>query len=201
MADAQEYRKIAEMVDAIDAAYSGGAETIDVNSVFSNRIETKILGYAQISALLERGGAAPEVPEYQPQAPAPQTQVQQTQTPKHDLGKEKSNAAVKLKSMVGNIEKEFEGAVSKKVEEFEERNLVMPTLSLQDQLTDIEKISDGVRENAFNPEQKKIIIQEIKWLSSSAARIDPEKLDQDSRNILVLRDQKVKELRSKLNVT
>jgi len=193
--DAPDYQKIVEMVDAADSAYGGESETIDVNTIFSNRIEIKKLRYAQVSALLEKGGVIPEMPEVQPAA-----QQVQVQVPRQELGKERASAAAKLKGMVGGAGKEFEEEVKKKVETSAEAGLIMPTLSLQDQISDLEKISEGIDEGVFNGNQKKVIIQEIRWLSSSAAREKPASLNQEKRDMLTLREQKVKEIKGKLNI-
>ena len=192
MPDAPDYQKIVEMVDAADSAYGGESETIDVNTIFSNRIEIKKLRYAQVSALLEKGGVIPEMPEVQPAA-----QQVQVQVPRQELGKERASAAAKLKGMVGGAGKEFEEEVKKKVETSAEAGLIMPTLSLQDQISELEKISVGLDSSSFSPEELKIIRMEVVGL---VKRKKPAPSDDFQKNLASMRDVRLKDVSRKLGL-
>lgn len=201
MEDELDYQKAAAAVDSIDANAGGESLPIDIAEVFANRLEVKKVRYAELSPMLDKlemkkGETLPEAPAQAKQQQKPQ----QPQALRHELSKEMVSAAARLRSMAGGVGREFEGGVVRRIEEAEQAKLVMPTLSLQDQLSDLEKIKEGLGEGVFNKEQLKIIAQEVKGLSSLAAREDQSKLSDDQRELALMRNQRVKEIKTGLNM-
>jgi hypothetical protein len=75
---------------------------------------------------------------------------------------------------------------------------VLPTLSLQDQISELEKISEGLDEQVFSDEQLKIIKDEVYGLRD---RIKGEKIsatDEFQKSLINLRNQKINEVIKKL---
>jgi hypothetical protein len=197
LTDALDYDKIIEMVDAEGAQPSDASVSIDLSSAFADEIEVKELKYADVSAIVEgvepRKESAPEIKQQQPEVQAP------VAIPKHETSKEMEGAAGVLKGMVGGAGNELEETVTKEVEKKKGEDLVMPSLSVQDQLADLEKIAEGIKERAFDKEQLKIISQEVAALSSEAGT-GREGLGEEQLEIVMLRDQKVKEIKGKLHM-
>lgn len=199
MDEALDYEKVIERVDSAHETPEEAPVSIDLSTAFENFIEEKELRYSDVSALVE-GAEVKKIegaPEAQVQAPAPRQEVP---VPKHELGKEMEGAAGKLRGMIGGAGREFEGSVTKEIEKAKEANLVMPTLSMQDQLSDLEKIDEGLGEDVFDKEQIGIIIKEIGALSNIVARQDTSELSDDEKEIALMRDQKVKEIKVRLHM-
>lgn len=214
MEDTLDYDKIAADVDAIDNAATQERVTIDISATLANRIEIKNVGYDEMDRMLEsmetrkaevasaQETAQPQTvtqqPAAQPLAPAPASQT--PRVPQIQVGKEMESAGKRLRDMMGNAGKEFEQSVSQHVEEEKEKNLAMPKLSLHDQVDDLEKIEEGLNENVFDPEQLRVIGEEVGALDKIAARQDTSKAPDDQRELLVVREQKVKEIKARLNI-
>jgi hypothetical protein len=190
------FAKLVELVDSIGTYSNENSVLIDVSEVFGNALDIKKMTYEDVSQLLEGGEVkkAEVAPEVQPK-----TQTEVT-VPKHPIKKETENAAEKVRAMVGGIGKEFEKNVNKEIEKAEKRGLVMPRLSLQDQLSDLEKIDEGVAEGIFDKEQTKIIVDEVKTISFIASHEEVEKFGEDEKEIVLMRNQKIKEIKDRLNI-
>ena len=196
MEEQVDFAKFVELVDSAGASSNESSVLIDVSEVFENALEIRTIKYEDVSQLLEGGEAkkAEVAPEAQPKAQA------EAEVPKRPMKEETENAAAKLRGMVGGVGKEFEKNVSKEIEKAEKRGLVMPRLSLQDQLSDLEKIDEGIAENVFDKEQTKIIVDEVKTISFIASHEDVEKLEEDQKEIALMRNQKIKEIKDRLNI-
>jgi len=188
---------MAELVDSAEASFKGAEATIDISEVFANRLAVKKVAYSEVGTVLERVRARPEA------QPAPQPNVQQpkpqVQVPKRETSKEMAGAAVSLRGIVAGVEKEFAESVARKIEKAEEAKLIMPKLSLQDQLSDLEKIREGLEENVFDKEQLKIIKEEINGMSRISSREDVSKMSEDQRELVLMRNQRIKEIKGRLN--
>lgn len=197
-----DYEKVILQVDAAPEVSETASISIDISAAFGNSIEMKELRYEDVSALIE--GAETKKAETQPEAkPQPEVQVQAAAVPivpKHEVGKEMAGAAIRLRGMIGGVGKEFEESVTKRIESVEDANLVMPTLSTQDQLSDLEKIEGGIDAGLFDKEQTDIIVQEVNALSRIIARQDTSGLSDDEKEIALMRDQKVKEIKVRLHL-
>ncbi len=199
-----EYQKIVAIVDSKDTRFGAASETIDVPSVLANRLGTKRLDYEKVSAQLEKDESGRRVEPSKETVVEAKTQgaqkQQQLTVPKHGTAQERQGAAAGLKKIVGNIGKELEEGISEKFEGIGESGLVMPTLSIQDQLADLEKIGQGLQEGSFTKKQTEVIVREIKWLLHAAAHEDLSKLSESQRDFVQMRDQKVKEIKIRLNI-
>jgi hypothetical protein len=197
LTDALDYDKIIEMVDAEGAQPSDASVSIDLSSAFADEIEVKELKYSDVSAIVEgvepRKDSVPEMRQQQPEVQAP------VAVPKHETSKDMEGAAGVLKGITGGAGNELEETVTKEVEKKKGEELVMPSLSVQDQLADLEKIAEGIKEKAFDKEQLKIISQEVAALSSEAGK-GREGLGDEQLEIVMLRDHKVKEITGKLHL-
>lgn len=193
MEDTADYEKMVAMIDSADVQHAESSVSIDVSKALQNEFEEKELKFADVSGLLEgvKTEAAPEV-QAQPKA--------QMQIPKHEIGGEMQGAASKLKEMTGGISKEFAESVSKEVEKAKEEGLIMPTLSLQDQLSDLEKIEEGLGAGVFDKDQIKIIVQEVTALSSIAAHEGAGSFGEEQGDTVLMRNQKIKEIKDRLNI-
>ncbi|MGC8662273.1 MAG: hypothetical protein ACP5RT_00590 [Candidatus Micrarchaeia archaeon] len=116
----------------------------------------------------------------------------------HYEKKKAENAAKEIKSIVGSIGKEFEKSVKRETEKIKGEKLVLPTLSLQDQISELEKISEGIDEKVFNEEQMKIIKEEVRGLNEKLKSKKSQPIDEFQKSLLSLRDQKMKEALSKI---
>ncbi len=197
-----DYESAASLVDSMEASNVGEQATIDVGDVFANRLEVKTLKYAEADRILERGEVRrTETVPAAPQQPRPQAQAQvQVRVPKREVTRETVSAASRLRSMVGGAGKELAESVSTKMEQAKEAELVMPKLSVQDQLSDLEKIKEGLNENVFNDEQLGIIVDEIKGMSQISAREDTSRMSADQRELVLMRNQRIKEIKGRLNI-
>jgi uncharacterized protein YoaH (UPF0181 family) len=206
--DSLDYQKMSQVVDSADAESAQVSETIDISEVLSNRLAIKKLNYADVSARIDTSGA--RRPEAEPEVQQ-RNVPEQFAVPKHELTGERVSAAERLRSMAGGVGKEFGESVEKierkvaKAERAEKEKaggekLVMPQLSPQDQLSDLEKIEEGIGEGVFNGEQLKIIKQEVKALSSNAPREDTKGMNDEQREVAALINRRVKEIKAELNI-
>ncbi|MEM3181325.1 MAG: hypothetical protein QXS17_02515 [Candidatus Micrarchaeaceae archaeon] len=114
-----------------------------------------------------------------PSAPAPSSLTAQTiataqaaakaeakQTkPRPILFKKELNEAAKRIESVAGAGSTLRRSFSEAREQRQLKGLVLPTLSLNDQISDLEKIDEGLKEHVFNSEQLKIIKLEANGLS------------------------------------
>jgi len=207
MTEAANYEQTAAAVDLVDASYHEGLATLDMSEVFLDVLEIKKLKYSDVGMLVEgseikKAEAVQEVqsqPQQQQQTQQPKVQMQ-VQVPRHALEDDMKQAANKLMGMAGGVGKEFEEMIEKDIEEARESKLIMPKLSLQDQVSDLEKVQEGITEGSFGKEQVNIITKEIKALDRIASREDISKLSDDQKELAAMRNQKVKEIKSGLNI-
>ncbi len=73
--------------------------------------------------------------------------------------------------------------------------MVMPSLSLADQIAELDRIGLGLDGNVFNSEQLKLIGMELKALKISSMNENGAKTD---ANLVAIRDKKLKEVEGKL---
>jgi hypothetical protein len=135
----------------------------------------------------------------QPQQPAaPQQELPSaSQQPKSrapgPLDTFAENASRELKRIVPEKPKHEESAQAVGASE-----MVMPTLSLPDQITELDRIDTGLNGNVFNNEQLKLISMEVKALRESSAKEKDMKID---GNLVAIRDQKLKAVGKRLGQT
>ena len=211
MPDDADYESVASMVDSLEMTAGQESAQVEIEDVFADSLKVKRIAYADILKSLEapeaRKAERVQAAAAQPQA-AGATRLQGAQAPQRprpeapelEVGKEMAGAADRLRSIVGSAGRGLEESIQREEEKREERNLVMPRLSVQDQLSDLEKMAEGLQEGVFDAGQKKIITEEIRWLSSAASRKNLSGMNDEMRELVLLRDQKVKEIKGRLNI-
>lgn len=79
------------------------------------------------------------------------------------------------------------------------KDLVLPSVSMSDQISELERIIEGLKENVFDEEHLDIVIQEIYGLSQYVEKTDKDlkkkhvELSQLERSLWQIRDQRLKE--------
>ncbi len=71
---------------------------------------------------------------------------------------------------IAKVSKDIEEAINKQREERMFKGLVLPKLSLSDQISDLEKIKEGLEERVFDEKHLKIIKLETEGLSKLIAQ-------------------------------
>ncbi len=200
MDETLDYEKVIVQVDAAPEPSEKSSISIDLSTAFDNSIEVKELKYDDVSAFIDSVAEGAKKAEAAPEAkPKPAVQVQAA-APKHDVQREMEVAATKLRGMIGGAGKELEKTVTKEFAKPKETKLVMPTLSTQDQLADLEKIQDGIEGNLFTKDQMDIIIQEVQELSKNPASKETGGMSDEEKEVALMRDQKVKEIKVRLHL-
>ena len=186
-------------------AVIGSTEAQDTESrsvvadVYDLGPEVEIREYAMKDAtvlidMLEGEGAAQ--PKIAPQPSAKLQQTSKTTTKRPIFGEsarsqsEKNDVARQLESGLADKAK-----FVPKIKESDD-DLVMPSLSLQDQISELEKISMGLDRSAFNDEQMAIITKEIVGVRKTS--VTP--VDDFQRNLLEIRNIRLKEVYAKLGI-
>ena len=77
----------------------------------------------------------------------------------------------------------------------------MPKLSVQDQLSDLESIEQGMAEGTFDKKQLGIIANEIRWLYAASMREDTKGLSDEQKELVALRNQKAIEIATAMGLT
>jgi len=177
--------KIIEEVDALGKSTS--VVELDLDKVIANRIEIKQYNYEEaIQSLVGVEAKEEKIKEPEKVVTAPKE------------GIEVEKAANEIKNVIGSIGKEFEKNIKRETERIKGEKLVLPTLSLQDQISELEKISEGLDEQVFSDEQLKIIKDEVYGLRD---KIKGEKIsaaDEFQKSLINLRNQKINEVIKKL---
>ncbi len=169
------FEEAVNLIKGIEAQAQESEEfTIDPNSLEST-IEVKSVPYEQVMSQLgfaERH----EAKEQKPKAEEAQVRVQKTEQVQevpvkvqrkpqaHVFEKELGQAASKLES-IAKVNKSVERKLQEQKERKQMKGLVLPTLSINDQLSDLEKINEGLDEGVFNEEQLEIIRLEANGLA------------------------------------
>ena len=178
--------------------------TVDMDLVFKDVIEKKTLNYRQ--AMKELVAFGPMVAEQQPEeAPA---QAQQTAQKAPTAQRAKASASV---SVPAELEKEAAAELRKVVSgigggisEIRERRmlekLILPRLSISDQMSELEKIEIGNSDGSFSDEQKKLIRDEVKGLIVFIRKEDTSRLTDEQKELVALRNEKVNELKLQLGI-
>ncbi len=179
------YREVASLVtfvDRVDASQSGPKGTSQAGAPQPD-VPTQPAGMTHISM--------PNAAEQM--APQPQAQ-RSAQAPAAKSAGGLSAAAAELREAVSHIESSVGSIREKRSTE----KLVLPNLSLSDQLNELEKINLGIDGSIFNAEQLEIIKTEIKGLAKTALKHKQPPADQ--KDMMELRDKRLKEVLIKLGI-
>lgn len=123
----------------------------------------------------------------QQQAPAQQRPAAEQARPKKE---EVKKAAEELHTIVPQTRETREAATPKQMPAQEENDLVLPRLTIPEQITELEKIALGLDRNVFNSEQLKVVKDEVEGLARSARGRDHAQGQQGA--LVALRDKKLK---------
>lgn len=227
MEDGTEYEKAASRIGTAGAAQAGSAPiAIDLDDVLAKRIDIRRVDYAEVQRLLElieAKKAAEEAEAASKQRVQKNVEIGKklmnrgvTEAEK-ELGRaagllEKefgesskgraiaAKAAMELGRVARSVEKEFGEVVKRDSTKVKANGLVMPGLSLQDQLSELEQIDAGLDKGAFDAGQKKTIISEILGLEATAAKEGASFAGEDQKGLVELRAQRIRDIKSKLNI-
>jgi len=161
---------------------------LDIDKALQNKIDFKEYDYNEALLLLRGSEEKVEQKEQEIVQKAPQKEENE----------QILKATNEIKEIVGSVGKEFEKSIKRETQRIKGEKLILPTLSLQDQISELEKISEGIDENVFNEEQRKIIKIEVRGLKD---KIKNEKImpsDELQRSLVALRNQKVEEVIKKI---
>ncbi|MGC8547763.1 MAG: hypothetical protein ACP5MC_02025 [Candidatus Micrarchaeia archaeon] len=126
-------------------------------------------------------------PMVEEEKPKPAAAAKPVKPQRHIFEKELKEATEKLEK-ISKVSSEIEGEIAKQQEKKQVKGLILPTLSINDQLSDLEKISEGLSEHVFNAEQLKIIKLEANGLARLIAEgkeaSAPEDLAEMRNNLL-----------------
>ncbi len=189
----EEYRKAVDALNSQDAESEYGAD-LDIDAMFSEKIIGSEYSYDDALRMLgtvEQSQAAAQ--KAQPQAARIFEKISSTPAFSKDLEK----AEHELEDAMTKAEKVAEDIVEKAILKAVPSGSVLTTLSLQDQIAELEKISIGLDENAFDKERTRIIIGEVKHLSSS---VKTRKQDNEKSYLVELRNKRLAEVVQKLHL-
>ncbi|MGC9099212.1 MAG: hypothetical protein ACP5HW_01535 [Candidatus Micrarchaeia archaeon] len=175
--------KILEEVDSVGK--SSNVVEIDMGSAISKSILNRY-SYDDALKKLSIFEGREEIKIEKPQAPAP---VEEEKVEK---------AAEEIKEVIGSIGKEFEKNIKRETGRIKGEKLVLPTLSLQDQISELEKISEGIDENVFTEEQMKIVKEEVTGLKDKVKMEKTAPTDEFQKSLISLRNQKIEEVLGKI---
>ncbi len=188
-----EYLKAVQILDSLGPAGSG--LSIDINSVFVEKDLHSETGFNEVLQILLETQPAPEQTAFKVQMPQVLTRIPNTQ----EFSEELESAERELDSAVKKAEKVIEGFTEEIEEAIVKRapGSVLVSLSLQDQIAELERISLGLDENVFNRDRLRIIEKETKSLRTfSMARNTHE----NKSDLEVLRNKRLQEVMDKLKL-
>jgi hypothetical protein len=221
-----DYEKAISQIGTAGEAGSGSLPiAIDLEAVLRRKIGVRRIGFAEVGAVLEsvekqREAAAGEAASKQMVGKRvelgkkivgigvyeaeKELVAAEAALDKEFGGKIRGNAvaaeaARELNRAVKSVEKEFGEAIKKESRPVRTTGLVLPRLSLQDQLSELELISEGLDKGTFNGRQKKTIISEIIGIEAVAARENAGG-SVENADARALRDRKIRDIKGKLNI-
>lgn len=177
---------------------------ISIGDVLGSTISIAPMPYDTAAGIIGavEGGYTYVPPQVKPSAAIKPTGAPITprRAPMAPVSPETVEAAKEIKSMVGGAGREYEEKVRKEAGKVKKGTLVLPTLSVQDQISELEKISMGMDEKVFNTDMKKIIVDEVGGLSGVVKGENLQNMDVFQRNLVSVRDQRLDEVMGKLGV-
>jgi hypothetical protein len=113
--------------------------------------------------------------------------------------KESKKAAKDMHGIVNSLDKGTSPAPALAVVSESSKTLILPELSIQDQINELEKLSIGVDANIFDRSQLAIISTEINGLKDSITG-EKKPVEEFQKNLIDLRDKRLSEVISKLKI-
>ena len=211
-----EYEDAVKIIEESESAEKQASFEINVENIFKSRLNEAEYDYSKADAKIgyvESRGIVGMLSQQQVQRDAkPEKEKVVREGPY--FGKELEVAAEDVKHLVSRIGKKHakpvaealpkkpeafkkvekpEHKAAKKAEASEGEKLVLPSLSLQDQLSDLQGISDGLNEYMFGDEELSIMKAEIFGLEK-IARGEKAPSDPIQKNLFEARNSKLAEV-------
>ncbi|MGC8710363.1 MAG: hypothetical protein ACP5RF_02015 [Candidatus Micrarchaeia archaeon] len=186
-----DYAKAAEIIEGIQKSTHG--IEINLKDAISNRLDIEEYGYEKAADMLGKAELKVEA-----QRPLVQQAVPQFNK-EPGVEKEVLEATKEIKDIVGSAGREFEKTVKKEVKNIKGGKLILPSLSLQDQISDLEKMSEGIDEHVFTDDQINMIRYEVNGLSDKIKFEKVPSNDEFQMSLIALRNQKLAEVLKKVS--
>ncbi|MDE1870191.1 MAG: hypothetical protein KGH71_04385 [Candidatus Micrarchaeota archaeon] len=215
-----EYAAISETLDKIEQDRSAqGRIQIDPSAILGHQVEVLDSDYDKACSII--GGIESEILAQQKAS----QQGPQIQIPVVNVNKEVAQTASQIRQRIGSVEiqksivsankemlsaakeiggivggagKELGGMIQEGIAKAKAKKLILPNLSVQDQIHELEGISDGIDQKVFDAEQLGIIRQEIDGIKEIGRALKGVAIDPSQREMLALRDKLVLDVGNKL---
>lgn len=163
-----EYTRLVSVIRGLEASSSSSASsTVDMSRLFEPAPQPSSSSYEELSKELSALSKRQQFPVQQPKSSgAAQLQVSVEKSAHHEpemsrlAERVKGELAEALRSM--RVEHRYEPGARN------ESDLVLPNLPVADQVGELERIADGLREGAFSEDQLEIVREELRGLSRAA---------------------------------
>jgi hypothetical protein len=187
-----DYNKAVETLESMQKNTQG--INVNLKDAIASRLDIEEYTYKKAIEKLDKA-------EFKVEAQHPQVQqanVQLTNEP--GTNKEVLEATKEIKNIVGSAGKEFERTVKKEIKNIRGGKLILPSLSLQDQISDLEKMSEGIDEHVFTEEQLNMIRYEVNGLADKIKFEKPIGKGDFQMSLIALRNKKLTEVLKKVSV-
>ena len=189
-----DYYKAVSIIDGSAPRTAQPAQSNTVGSVAQlEKPRPKISGFGEMLKVKEKDHG--KKPQSQA-APAETASPAPRPMPRMHVKEEISSAISELKKLTPEVGKKMSEVKEKRYKE-PRASHVMETLSIQDQISELEKISAGIDQRVFNEEQYLIIRDEVANLIRVALKQKPKK---ETEGIMELRNSRLLEVRKKLGI-
>lgn len=190
------YDRLVKMLDEIEI---GEEETRSVvikpKEAFATQMQISIYDY---NKAVREIGFSESTRGYEQRQPAPEGAAIPKIQVENNLARERSDAANEIKHLIGGAGREFEDVIGREVATLPKEKLILPTLSLQDQIHELEGIKKAMQTNALNENQIDVVKLEIAGLNE---QMKSEKLtldDEFQRSLFELRNKLLGEIKNRL---
>jgi hypothetical protein len=197
-----EYEQIAAYIKQIEqSSQKPQQSTINISSLFTEEGDSNIPTYLDLLSRIDTIESGREGQRIRSQKTMPK-ESQLIASGVEQVSKASAMPTAQLQS--------FEVPESKKQQprakvKFNEKDLVLPKLSISDQISELERIIEGLKEQVFDDNHKDIVLQEVYGLSAYIERNSKElrkrriTLNQTEQSLWSLRQQRLDEAMSLIN--
>ena len=220
MDNQSEYAAISETLEKVEQERAAqGRIQIDPNAILAHQVEVLDSDYDKACSII--GGIEAELLAQQKAA----QQGPQIQIPNVDVNKEVSQTASQIRQKIGSVElqksivsankemisaareiggivggagKELGGMIQESITKAKMKKLILPNLSVQDQIHELEGIRDGIDQKVFDQEQLRIIRQEIDGVREIGKMLKGVGVEPSQAEMVALRDKLVLDVGNKL---
>ncbi len=189
------YPEASKIIDSVSGGANEGVMVIKSDQIMSSMLDIKEIDYENALSVL--GNVPTNEGERRVEVKKPSV------TPSEGAGKEVANqeveeAAKAITNIVGIATKKVEEDVTKEFTRIRKGKLLLPTLSLQDQINELTSISEGLDENVFDSWHMDIIKYEVSGLTEYVKYEKTKETDEFNKMLIKLRDSKLDEVNEKL---